>query len=197
MNYTHHFENHPRRTTVILFAASETGAQSGKDTGANFFEKYMASQGKKVTITHHADLLKQMVKMYYKTDDDKFKIRGLYQELGTDIIRKDRPEYWVQHILGQLDFIDRLDDTSKYILIPDARFPNEIEGYRNAGYKTISVNVCRPGYDNGLTEEQRNHPSETALRGYPFDITFVNDGTLEDYEAKIIEFAKTLLANER
>lgn len=192
--YTHHIENHNRKTIVLPFAASVTGAQSGKDTGANFFEKYMTSQGKKVWITHHADLLKQMAKDIYKWDGQKDEYgRGLLQYLGTDKVRKMRPDYWVEHVLGQLDLIDGDID---YVIIPDSRFPNEIDAYKDAGYVTIPVDIARPGYDNGLTEEQRNHPSEIALRGYPFAVNLVNDGTLEEYEAKIIDFANKLMKGE-
>lgn len=189
--YTHHIENHSRKTIILPFAAAITGAQSGKDTGAAFFEKYVTSQGKKVWITHHADLLKQMAKDIYKWDGNKDEYgRGLLQYLGTDKVRKMRSDYWVEHILGQLDLVDGDID---YVIIPDSRFPNEIDAYKNAGYKTISIDIRRPGYDNGLTEEQRNHPSETALREYPFDVTIMNDGSLEEYEAKIIAFANELM----
>lgn len=192
--YTHHIDNHTRKTIILPFAAAITGAQSGKDTGANFFEKYVTAQGKKVWITHHADLLKQMAKDIYKWDGNKDAYgRGLLQYLGTDKVRKMRPDYWVEHILGQLDLIDGDID---YVIIPDSRFPNEIDAYKQAGYKTISVDIRRPGYDNGLTEEQRNHPSETALRDYLFDVIIQNDGTLEEYEAKIVDFANNLMNGE-
>lgn len=192
--YTHHIEPHSRQIIVIPVSASITGAQSGKDTFAGIFEKQMTAKGKKVWITHHADLLKQMAKDIYKWNGQKDEYgRGLLQYLGTNKVRQMRPDYWVEHILGQLDVTDGDID---YVVIPDSRFPNEIDAYKAAGYKTINVDIQRPGYDNGLTKEQKNHPSETALRGYPSDIVIVNDGTLEEYAAKIAVFVEQLMKGE-
>lgn len=39
---------------------------------------------------------------------------------------------------------------------------------------TVSVRVVRPGFDNGLTDEQKSHPSETELDEYPFDYVVEN-----------------------
>lgn len=192
--YTHHIEKHQRKTVVIPISAQNTGAQSGKDTFAGIFEQQMTAQGKKVWVTHHADLLKQMAKDIYKWNGEKDEYgRGLLQYLGTDKVRKMRPDYWVEHILGQLDVIDGDID---YVLIPDSRFPNEINAYKEAGYKTVNVDIQRPGYDNGLTEEQRNHPSETALRGYAADVVIVNDGSLDDYANKIAKLVEQLVKGE-
>ena len=192
--YTHHIDKNVRKTVVIPVSAKNTGAQSGKDTFAGIFEGQMTALGKKVWITHHADLLKQMAKDIYKWNGQKDEYgRGLLQYLGTDKVRKMRPDYWVEHILGQLDVIDGDID---YVVIPDSRFPNEIDAYKAAGYKTINIDVERPGYDNGLTEEQRNHPSEIALRNYQSDVTIVNDGTLDDYAAKIAVLVDQLMKGE-
>jgi hypothetical protein len=192
--YTHHIENHQRKTIVIPVSAQTTGAQSGKDTFAGIFEEQMSKLKKKVWVTHLADPLKLMAKNIYKWDGNKDEYgRGLLQYLGTDKVRKMRPDYWVEHILGQLDLIDGDID---YVVIPDARFPNEIDAFKKAGYKTINVDIQRPGYDNGLTEEQRNHPSETALRGYPADVVILNDGTLEDYSIEIAKLVEKLMKGE-
>ena len=44
----------------------------------------------------------------------------------------------------------------------------------------ITVRIERPNYDNGLTEEQKNHPSETELDGFCFDHIIENSGTIGD-----------------
>ena len=62
------------------------------------------------------------------------------------------------------------EEEYNYVLIADCRFPNEIHRWREEGYPIISVHVERLGFDNGLTEEQKNHASETALDDYMFDV---------------------------
>ena len=58
-----------------------------------------------------------------------------------------------------------------YVLIPDARFENEIENWKDINIPTISVRVNRydsnlEPFDNKLSKEQREHPSEISLDNY-------------------------------
>ena len=77
-----------------------------------------------------------------------------------------------------------------YVIIPDVRFPNEIDKMYD-DFDCITVRVIRPNFDNGLTEEQRKHPSETALDNYPMEYELINDGNLE----KLLETTRTFLKN--
>ena len=52
----------------------------------------------------------------------------------------------------------------------------------------IHVKVSREDFDNGLTEEQKNHPSETALDSTIPDITISNTGTLVDLTREVLKF---------
>lgn len=136
-------------------------AGHGKDTLAGFLKECMEADGKKVLITHYGDLLKYICKQFFGWDGQKDeKGRTLLQYVGTDIIREQKPNYWVDFIAGILRmFKDEWD----YVLIPDVRFPNEIEGMKEFNPKHIRI--IRPGF-NMLTKEQQKHPSETALDNY-------------------------------
>ena len=59
--------------------------------------------------------------------------------------------------------LELFKDEWDYVLIPDTRFPNEIEGM--ADFNPKHIRIVRPGF-NMLTEEQQKHPSETALDNY-------------------------------
>ena len=43
-------------------------------------------------------------------------------------------------------------------------------------FDVTTVRIERPNFDNGLTEEQKNHESETALDDYIFDYRIINNG---------------------
>ena len=77
-------------------------------------------------------------------------------------------------------------------IIPDTRFPNEIEKMRDC-FDCSCVHVSRPGFENSLTEEQRNHPSETALNGYLFDHELTNDGTPEGIKREVDNLISKLI----
>ena len=152
-------------------------AQHGKDTTAIMLKEELELHGKSVIIVHYADLLKYICRTWFGWNGEKDeKGRTLLQQVGTDVIRKKAPHYWVDFVISILKlFKDKWD----YVIIPDTRFPNEIKRLRKNKIDTIYVRVFRPFFDNHLTEEQQKHPSETALDGFTPDYTIWN---IEDEE---------------
>ena len=174
---------------IILITAK---AQHGKDTTANFMKEQLERIGKKVLICHYADLLKYICKTFFDWDGQKDdRGRTILQYVGTDTIRSKNEDYWVKFIA---DFLYMFYNEWDYVLIPDTRFPNEIEYMRNKFKSSVhTIRVNRPNFDSGLTEEQLKHPSECALDGYGTDILITNSGTLEDLELKVRHYIEMVL----
>lgn len=175
-------------STIVTISAS---ARHGKDTFAGFLKDSLEAQGKKVIIFHYADFLKYIASNWFNWDGKKDdKGRTLLQYLGTDVFRKNRPNCWVnmakEFVLGMGDLVD-------FVLIPDCRFPNEIEIWNESGFNIKTIKVIRPDFDNGLSESQKAHPSETSLNNWIFDYNIINSGTLEDLKGKSDVLAKTLI----
>ena len=174
-----------RNTKFILLSGK---AEAGKDFCANIFKEQLEEKGKKVLIAHYADLLKYICKTFFNWNGEKDENgRSLLQYVGTDVIRNQDPNYWVKFIYN---IIYMFKDEWDYVLIPDARFPNEITYlYNYSDGEVYHVRVIRPGYKNKLTEEQKNHISETALDDTVADFTINNTlkENTEDEISKIIE----------
>ena len=172
---------------VICISAK---ARHGKDTAAEIMKEYLEMQGKKVLITHFADLLKYLCKSLFGWDGNKDERgRTLLQYIGTDVVGKKNPAYWAEFIAGVLYMFEGEWD---YVLIPDCRYPVEIATMERT-FDTIIVRVERPNFDNGLTEAQKNHPSEVDMDNYPFDYKIFNDGTLEEFRQEVYNFMGTQL----
>ena len=170
---------------VILISGS---ARFGKDSAAFIMKELLEKQKKKVLIIHYADNLKLFAKNYFGWSGQKDqKGRELLQWLGTDVVRKNYEDTWVDMIVALLKGIKTLYD---YVIIPDVRFPNEIDKMCD-NFDCITIRIIRPNFDNGLTDEQKKHPSETALDNYPMEYELINDGDLE----KLLETTKTFLKN--
>ena len=170
---------------VICISAK---ARHGKDTAAEIMKEYLEMQGKEVLITHFADLLKYLCKSLFGWDGNKDERgRTLLQYIGTDVVGKKNPAYWAQFVSGVLSMFENEWD---YVLIPDCRYPVEIETMRQL-FDTTIVRVERPNFDNGLTEAQKNHPSEVDMDNYPFDYKILNNGTLEELRQEIYNFMGT------
>lgn len=105
--------------------------------------------------------------------------RSLLQEWGTELRRREDPEYWVRQWTARARHVQK-------VVADDVRFPNEAEQIRALG--GTLVRVTRPALDSRST-----HLSETALRDWTVvEAHLVNDGTLEDLEVETDRLAKAL-----
>ena len=146
-------------------------AQAGKNTFALGLDKYneysFASQLKDFAI-----------KLGWNGCKD-FHGRRFLQDLASTV-REYNKDTWVNIICRTLEN----DGCPDQIAITDCRYLNEIQLMTQWGenneYEVITVRIERPNYDNGLTEEQKNHPSETELDAYCFDHIIENSGTIGD-----------------
>ena len=156
-------------------------ARHGKDTFAEYLRGNLEAGGNRVLIIHYADQLKFICEKYFGWDGKKDERgRSILQRVGTETARAIDPYIWIKYVDLFLGIFGRQFD---YVLIPDCRFPNEIDWLRGK-YETLSVDISRGGsFDNGLTDEQKNHPSETALDDYKdFDIFVFNSSGLRELD---------------
>ena len=158
-------------------------AQNGKDTVAGLIKDSLKVDGNRVLVAHYADLLKYMCRTFFDWDGNKDeKGRHILQYVGTDIIRKQAPDFWVDFISSVLTYFKENWD---YVLIPDTRFPNEIDKLISNGFDVIHIRVVRPNFESPLTEEQQSHPSETALDNVNPDFYIYNEGSMDELKEKI------------
>jgi hypothetical protein len=161
-------------------------ARHGKDSTANILKSMLESLDRKVLIIHMADYLKYICQKYYEWDGKKDESgRKLLQYVGTDKIRKKIPDFWVDTVIRLLEAFGNDFD---YVLIPDTRFKNEINKLRDFGFATLAVKVVRLNFENDLTLEQRNHPSERALDDFKFDYTIESESGMANLAVEVNKF---------
>jgi hypothetical protein len=98
--------------------------------------------------------------------------RQIMQRLGTEAMRGTFGEdVWIKSLFARIEGEAR-------VVVSDVRFPNEADAVREDG--GIVVRVERPGLVS--TDD---HPSETALDGYEFDVVLLNAGTIGGLYAKV------------
>lgn len=169
---------------VILISGK---ARHGKDTTAEIMQEILKANNKNVLVAHYGDLVKYICQKFWEWDGLKDeKGRHILQHVGTDLIRDVFPSYWADFVIQQVKFTDNKYD---YVLVPDTRFPNEVERWNEEDFNVITVRVNRPNFESDLTEEQKNHPSETALDNYDFDYVVSAEG-LDNLVAPIREILK-------
>ena len=170
-----HLEN---ITTKMIVISGK--AQSGKDTVANMLMETMENEGFRVEILHYADLLKYLCKELYGWDGKKDEFgRALLQHVGTDIVRAKNVDFWANFIR---DIVLIFGEKCKwdYVIVPDCRFPNEIEVPKASGIDVFHLHIVRDGFENDLTNEQQVHESEMAIDGYYYDYLLRNNSDLDE-----------------
>lgn len=140
------------------------------------------SEDYNVTI-HNIDRLTQLLKgnsIFQRTPEARLAI----QYWGTDVRRKQNPNYWVnkivEHIIKEINY-------GRSVYVTDVRFPNEADSILDIGGKVIRLSVPwktrvdRIMFRDGATptKEQLEHKSETGLDEYKFEATYDGEAAPE------------------
>ena len=179
---------------IIICICGKAG--SGKSLAANYIYEEYTKKNKKVIISPYTKYLKKYVsEILEKKINEKNKPRTMLQKLSSELIKKK---------LGYEDFFIKrqLEDISIYkfffdvVIIPDVRFPNEIECLKNKEYKVISIGIKRENYNNKLTTEQKSDITEIALDNYnKYDFIIQNNNT-NYFKKEIKEIIRKVDKNE-
>lgn len=154
-------------------------AEAGKDTVANMMKDYMESLGEKVFILRFGDLLKYILREYYQWNG----IKDLY---GRSLLQNTSDK--IKECCGQdffAKFISQIinSDNEKYnmssIIISDWRYIKEYESILdNIEHKNaITIRVMWE-HENSLSDNQKNHSSETMLDDFEF-MFYINSNTID------------------
>lgn len=171
-------------------------ARSGKDTTADIIKKHYEEKNKKVIILSYGYYIKHYAKKISNWDgSDEAKPRTLLQNLGTDIIRNNIDDmFFIKRMIGDIYVYSYFFDV---IIISDARFKKEITTIKDEFDDVIDIHITRPNFDNGLNDNEQNHPSEQGLNGYnDYSYVIKNDSTIEELEIKVINIIEEV-ENER
>ena len=169
-------------------------AKHGKDTFSAYLKKVYENHGKKVIITQLAKYIKYYAREMTGWDlSEETKPREFLQQLGTGVIRQKlkKDDLFIKRMIDDIEIFSYFYDV---IIISDVRLKKEIYDLKKAYPNIKVIHIVRPDFDNGLTEEQKNHPTEKDLDDFnEFDIDVVNT-TLEELEKSA---EKIYIENER
>jgi hypothetical protein len=158
-------------------------AEHGKTAVANILKDILEADNKKCLIISFANYLKYICKTYYGWDGKKDENgRHILQYVGTDVVRKKNPNFWVKTVI---DFIKVFEDDYDYFIIDDCRFKNEVNCFKDNGIQSLSIKVFRNNYKNHLTEEQRMHPSERDMDDYKFDYYIESESGIDNLSVEV------------
>ena len=150
--------------------------RAGKDTAADYLVNYYGFR--------KLPLAKPVYEIACRLVGMVGKERGLLIDIGTKMREIDIdvfPKAVWREAIGSVQDADRtltLPPQTR-IVVPDTRFPNEWEFFKQRGGLGIRVvasqriRATRPGYD----AEFESDPTETSLDDAPADVVITNEGT--------------------
>lgn len=150
-------------------------AKHGKDTFSGFLKEVYENNGKEVIVTQLSKYIKYYAREMTGWDlSEESKPREFLQQLGTSVIRQQlqKEDLFIKRMIDDLEIFSYFYDA---IIISDVRFKKEINDLKVVFPNIKVIHINRPNFDNGLTEEQKNHPSEIDLDDYTgFDSEIIN-----------------------
>ena len=162
-------------------------ARHGKDTTAEIIGQLVNEKGLKSINLSFGSYIKEYTKKISNWDgneETKESVRGLLQQLGTEIIRAKIDNYFfinriIQDIMVYSYYFD-------IITISDIRLLEEIEKLTERFDNSVTIHVFRPNLETNLTATEQKHRTETSLDNFhDYDYELINDGTIEDLKEKI------------
>lgn len=179
--------------------------RGGKDTFANIAVREFG-----FTANAFADSLKRYAReLFPKEFVNTDKPVELYQKFGT-YMREIDPNVWINRMDSWLQIVEEIDrdlGVESSIIITDCRYTNELEYLRSKGFIIIKIDVdfmeactrCAMTEEGTWTFDQMWHSSEELARdgsNLLFDVVIENNGSLEEYEAKVRGYLTVLLNND-
>lgn len=176
-----------KKDPLIILIAGRAG--SGKSTLASYFKDEYELKNKLVIISPYTKYLKSYIEEITSkkiTDDNK--PRDLLQQLSSKIIKGqlNKPNFLVDRQIEDIEIYSYFADV---ILVPDVRFPREIEIIKERFHNVISIGITRKDYISTLTKEQLKDITETALdnyHDYDFEIENKSGINLHGFVKKMI-----------
>ena len=166
-----------QRNPIIYLVSGK--AKHGKDTFSAYLKETYENKGKKVIITQLAKYIKYYAREMTGWDlSEETKPREFLQQLGTNVIRQELKKNYlfINRMIEDIEIFSYFFDV---IIISDVRLKKEIIDIKKVHPEAVAIKMNRIDFDNGLTDEQKKHPTEIDLDDFnEFDEEIVNT-TLE------------------
>lgn len=165
-------------------------AKHGKDTFSLYLKDVYQKSGKDVIVTQLAKYIKYYAREMTGWDlSEESKPREFLQQLGTNVIRQQlkKDDLFINRMIDDIEIFSYFYDA---IIISDVRLKKEINDLKKAFPDLKVIHISRPNFDNGLTDEQKNHLTEIDLDDFTgFDDEIINT-TLDKLDESALDLYK-------
>ena len=153
------------------------GARCGKTTFGKYLSEELKRYGYRPCVMHLTEPLYAYARNYFEWDGNEHeKPREFLQKMGIEIIKnKLHKNYFLfDRLCEDIEILENFFDT---FIITDARLIMEFREMKKRYDNVISIHLTRENYDDGLSNDERSHVTETELALFDeYDYEIVNQG---------------------
>jgi len=175
-------EFNKKNTKVYILSGK---AKSGKNVVSEIITNYY--KDKKCISISYSYYLKDYIKRITNWNgEEETKPRDLLQQIGIELIKnKINDKLFINRLIEDIEVFSYFYDI---IIVTDARLIEEIEIPKQKLKNVITIRINRDNIDNNLTDNQKNHITETALDNYNnYDYIIDNNKDYAYLEKEIIK----------
>lgn len=164
-------------------------ASSGKTTFGEYLREELKDYSYKPCVMHITEPLYSYAKNYFDWNPNQEKPREFLQKVGFDIIREKmgKKTFLLDRLFEDIEVLSNFFDT---FIITDARLAEEFEAIKDKYEDVVAIKLERNNYESNLSEEEKNHITETDLDNYQEFDYIVENSNLKDLKRVALEIVR-------
>ena len=141
-------------------------AKNGKNTFAKFIRGELKNYGYQPCVMHLTEPLYSYARNYFEWNEHiNEKPREFLQKMGIEIIKEKlgKETFLLDRAIEDIEILSSFFDT---FIIADARLQMEFEYLKDKFDDVVTIKLEREQFDDGLSETEKQHITETDLEKY-------------------------------
>ncbi len=169
-------------------------AKSGKNTFGTYLREEAKKYGYKPCVMQITEPLYCYARTYFDWDfQNGEKPREFLQKMGIEIIKNKlkKETFLLDRIAEDIEILSNFFDV---FIITDARLAMEFQYFKRNYSDVVTIRLSRKQYDNGLSEEEKNHITEQEiqnLKDFDYEIENISLESLKRAAQEIVEQEET------
>ncbi len=165
-------------------------AKTGKNTFGEYLREQLKDYGYKPCVMHITEPLYAFAKNYFEWDgNENTKPREFLQKMGIEIIQQKlgKKDFLLNRLYEDIEILSEFFDA---FIITDARLIHEFESIKEKYEEVVTIKLERKNYEDQMTDEERQHVTETELDQYEDFDYIIENRVIDDLKTSAIEIVR-------
>lgn len=165
-------------------------AKTGKSTFGELLKEELKDYGYKPCIMHLTEPLYTYARNFFNWNgNESEKPREFLQKMGIEIIKEKlgKEDFLLRRFYEDVEILSTFFDT---FIIVDARLIDEFKSIKNHFDEVVTIKVERTKYEDYLSEEEKEHRTETEIDHFHEFDYIIENKSLKDLKESVMEIVR-------